>query len=190
MNVDWEERWNVERWRTYRFGRARDALAASELGAILLFDFNNIRYVTSTHIGEWARDKMTRYALQTRGGEPHIWDFGSAAKHHRLNCPWLRLENIHAGMIGLRARCPRRRPVRAQRRRSRISRPGCRLPGRHRGAPMVAALAPRRHRPRREVMLTPERSSTEIVLLSTLPDGGIGYQYRRAPGQVSVSKHA
>jgi len=102
MNVDWEERWNVERLRTYRFDRARGALAASELGAMLLFDFNNIRYVTSTHIGEWARDKMTRYALLTRGGEPHIWDFGSAAKHHRLNCPWLLQENIHAGMVGLR----------------------------------------------------------------------------------------
>ena len=69
---------------------------------MLLFDFNNIRYVTSTHIGEWARDKMTRYALLTRGGDPHIWDFGSAAKHHRLNCPWLRPENVHAGMVGLR----------------------------------------------------------------------------------------
>ena len=102
MNVDWEERWNVERLRTYRTTRARDALAASDLGAVLLFDFNNIRYVTSTHIGEWARDKMTRYALLTRGGDPHIWDFGSAAKHHRLNCPWLRQENIHAGMVGLR----------------------------------------------------------------------------------------
>jgi len=102
MNVDWEERWNVERLRTYRLARAREALADSDLGAVLLFDFNNIRYVTSTHIGEWARDKMTRYALLTRGGDPHIWDFGSAAKHHRINCPWLRPENIHAGMIGLR----------------------------------------------------------------------------------------
>ncbi len=102
MNVDWEERWNVERLRAYRAQRSRDALAASDVGALLLFDFNNIRYVTSTHIGEWARDKMTRYALLTRGGEPHVWDFGSAAKHHRLNCPWLRQENIHAGMVGLR----------------------------------------------------------------------------------------
>jgi Xaa-Pro aminopeptidase len=102
MNVDWEERWDVDRLRTYRVGRARQALAGSDLGAMLLFDFNNIRYVTSTHIGEWARDKMTRYALLSRGGDPHIWDFGSAAKHHRLNCPWLRTANIHAGMIGLR----------------------------------------------------------------------------------------
>ena len=45
---------------------------------------------------------MTRYALLTRGGEPYIWDFGSAAKHHRLNCPWLLPNNIRAGMIGLR----------------------------------------------------------------------------------------
>src|SRR6187431_1196644 len=102
QTVDWEERVNPERLRNYRFDRVRKALEASELGALLVFDFNNIRYVTSTHIGEWARDKMTRYALLTRGGDPHIWDFGSAAKHHRLNCPWLRTENIHAGMIGLR----------------------------------------------------------------------------------------
>jgi Xaa-Pro aminopeptidase len=102
MTVDWEERVNPERLRNYRFARAREALAASELGALLVFDFNNIRYVTSTHIGEWARDKMTRFALLTRGGEPHLWDFGSAAKHHRLNCPWLPPENVRGGMIGLR----------------------------------------------------------------------------------------
>ena len=102
MTVDWEDRVNPDRLRAYRLGRAKAALAASDLGALLVFDHNNIRYLTSTHIGEWARDKMTRYALQTRGGDPHIWDFGSAAKHHRLNCPWLLPNNIRAGMIGLR----------------------------------------------------------------------------------------
>jgi Xaa-Pro dipeptidase len=100
--VDWEERVNMDRLRTYRLARARAALDRSELGAMLVFDFNNIRYVTSTHIGEWARDKMTRYAMLTRGGEPHLWDFGSAAKHHRQSCPWLLPENIYGGMIGLR----------------------------------------------------------------------------------------
>ena len=71
-------------------------------GRSCCFDLNNIRYVSGTHIGEWARDKMTRYALLSRGGDPHVWDFGSAARHHRLNCPWLRTENVNAGMIGLR----------------------------------------------------------------------------------------
>src|SRR3954462_12979568 len=95
MNVDWEERWNVERLRSYRLARARGGLDASELGAVLLFDFNNVRYVTSTHIGEWARDKMTRYALLTRGGDPHIWDFGSAGEGPRPDWPWGRHADNH-----------------------------------------------------------------------------------------------
>lgn len=102
QSVDWEQRVDMDRLRRYRTGRAKGALAESELGAILAFDFVNIRYITSTHIGEWARDKMTRFTLLTRGGEPHLWDFGSAAKHHRLYCPWLPPENVRGGMIGLR----------------------------------------------------------------------------------------
>ncbi|MFD9074125.1 M24 family metallopeptidase [Streptomyces lasiicapitis] len=45
---------------------------------------------------------MTRYALLTRGGEPRLWDFGSAARHHRLHSPWLAPDHCHAGMLGLR----------------------------------------------------------------------------------------
>jgi len=102
QSVDWEQRVDMDRLRRYRLARTRGALDASGLGAILVFDFTNIRYVTSTHIGEWARDKMTRFALLTRGGDAHLWDFGSAAKHHRLHAPWLRPENVRGGMIGLR----------------------------------------------------------------------------------------
>ena len=45
---------------------------------------------------------MTRYCLLTRGGEPMLWDFGSAARHHRLFAPWLQPDNCRAGMLGLR----------------------------------------------------------------------------------------
>jgi len=102
MNVDFEERVDFARLRAYRLARAREALDASELGAVLLFDINNIRYVSATMIGEWARDKVARYALLTRGGEPIVWDFGSAARHHQLHSPWIRPENSRAGMLGLR----------------------------------------------------------------------------------------
>ncbi|HVC43166.1 MAG TPA: Xaa-Pro peptidase family protein [Candidatus Saccharimonadales bacterium] len=102
MNVDFEERVDFARLRAYRLSRARAALDASELGALLLFDINNIRYVTATMIGEWARDKVARYALLPRGGEPIVWDFGSAARHHQLHAPWIRPENSRAGMLGLR----------------------------------------------------------------------------------------
>ena len=64
-------------------------LDRSDLGALLTFDFHNIRYMTSTHIGTWAMDKLIRFSLLPRGGEPVIWDFGSAAKHHVLYNPWL-----------------------------------------------------------------------------------------------------
>jgi Xaa-Pro dipeptidase len=87
--VDWEERVDVDRLRRQRLARLKDALDRSELGALLSFDFHNIRYMTSTHIGTWAMDKLIRFALLPRGGEPVIWDFGSAARHHQLYNPWL-----------------------------------------------------------------------------------------------------
>ena len=81
--VDFEERVDFRRLHGYRLGRARQALAGSGLGAILVFDQYNIRYLSGTVIGEWARDKLTRWCLLTGPGEPWVWDFGSAARHHR-----------------------------------------------------------------------------------------------------------
>jgi Xaa-Pro aminopeptidase len=102
MGVDFEERVDYRRLHRYRLGRAQAALEASELGALILFDDNNIRYVTSTKIGEWARDKLSRWTLLIRGRDPILWDFGSAAVHHRLYSPWLKPENCKAGLVGLR----------------------------------------------------------------------------------------
>jgi Xaa-Pro aminopeptidase len=87
--VDWETRADVERLRTDRLARLKDALNRSEVGSLLTFDFHNIRYMTATHIGTWAMDKMIRFAVLPRGGEPVLWDFGSAARHHQLYAPWL-----------------------------------------------------------------------------------------------------
>jgi Xaa-Pro aminopeptidase len=102
MGVDFEERVDYRRLQKYRIGRVRQALDNSDLGALITFDVNNIRYITSTKIGEWERDKLSRWALLTRGGEPILWDFGSAAVHHKLFCPWLEPENMRAGLVGLR----------------------------------------------------------------------------------------
>jgi Xaa-Pro aminopeptidase len=87
--VDWEERVDLDRLRTQRLERLKASLDRSELGALLSFDFHNIRYMTSTHIGTWAIDKLIRFALLPRGAEPVVWDFGSAARHHQLYNPWL-----------------------------------------------------------------------------------------------------
>jgi Xaa-Pro aminopeptidase len=87
--VDWEERVDPARLREGRLARLNTALEESELGALLTFDFSNIRYMTATHIGTWAMDKLIRFALLPRGGLPVLWDFGSAARHHQLYNPWL-----------------------------------------------------------------------------------------------------
>jgi Xaa-Pro dipeptidase len=100
--VDFEERIDFRRLHDYRLARTRAALANSGLGALLSFDQHNIRYTTSTVIGEWARDKLTRYCLLTGNGDPYVWDFGSAAKHHRLHAPWLQHDHCRAGLLGLR----------------------------------------------------------------------------------------
>jgi Xaa-Pro dipeptidase len=100
--VDFEERVDFRRLHDYRLARTRAALAQSGLGALLSFDQHNIRYTTSTVIGEWARDKLTRYSLLTGNGEPYIWDFGSAARHHKLYAPWLKTDHCRAGLLGMR----------------------------------------------------------------------------------------
>ncbi len=106
MGVDFEGRVDFRRLHQYRLGRARQALAASGLGALLTFDVNNIRYLTSTKIGEWERDKLCRFALLAGDRLPILWDFGSAAVHHRLYCDWLPQENFRAGMLGMRGTVP------------------------------------------------------------------------------------
>jgi Xaa-Pro aminopeptidase len=101
MNVDWEQRVDMDRLRTQRLERAARSLEDSECGALLCFDMNNIRYITATHIGTWAQDKLNRFCLLPRGDDPIMWDFGSAARHHQLYNPWLG-ERSRAGISTLR----------------------------------------------------------------------------------------
>src|ERR1700684_345427 len=105
MGVDWEQRIDFDRLRKQRLAKAKAQLRKSEMGALLVFDMNNVRYLTSTTIGTWAQDKISRFALLPRGdggaAEPIMWDFGSAAKHHQLHCPWIG-DRSRAGISMLR----------------------------------------------------------------------------------------
>lgn len=107
MGVDWEARVDYERLRRERLARVKGLLKQSELGSLLCFDMNNIRYITATHIGTWAMDKLVRFCLLPQDDEPILWDFGSAARHHQLYCPWLG-ERSRAGISTLRGAYPER----------------------------------------------------------------------------------
>jgi Xaa-Pro aminopeptidase len=106
MNVDFEQRVDFPRLRAHRLERAKQAMEKAGLGALLVFDNNNIRYLTGVSIGEWTRDKLCRYALYTRTGDLVLWDFGSAAVHHRMYCPWLKPENCIASYTTMRGAAP------------------------------------------------------------------------------------
>ena len=87
--VDWEDRVDIPRLRQERLARVKALLRESDIGALLCFDMNNIRYITATHIGTWAMDKLARFCLLAQDDDPVMWDFGSAARHHEIYCPWL-----------------------------------------------------------------------------------------------------
>ena len=53
MGTDWETNVDFVRLRNERFQKAQAAIQARGLGAVLVFEMDNVRYVTSTHIGEW-----------------------------------------------------------------------------------------------------------------------------------------
>jgi Xaa-Pro aminopeptidase len=102
MAVDWEQRTDFDRLRTERLAKTKAGLKESELGALLCFDMANIRYITATHIGTWAMDKLIRFCLLPQDDDPIMWDFGSAARHHKLYNPWLGEDRSRAGISTLR----------------------------------------------------------------------------------------
>lgn len=94
MATDVEQRIDFVALRQYRLDRAKEQLEKHELGALLCFDQDNIRYVTGTYLAEWARGKGVRWCLLPRGGEPVLWEMSTAASVKRELCPWLAPENI------------------------------------------------------------------------------------------------
>jgi len=87
MGVDFEERVNFDRLRRERLEKAKAALEASSLGSLVCYDFDNIRYITGTSVGEWCRNKMNRYCILPKRGEPLLFDPATPAK--KIACPWI-----------------------------------------------------------------------------------------------------
>ncbi|MDX6553707.1 MAG: hypothetical protein QOH74_2195 [Gaiellales bacterium] len=106
QGVDWERRVDFDRLRNARFAKVREALERSHLGALILFDMNNVRYTTSTHIGNWAREKFFRCALVMRGQDPILWDIGSAARTHQQFADWFGKDSWQAGLSSWRGSIP------------------------------------------------------------------------------------
>src|ERR1700756_370028 len=103
MAKDWEKGIDYDRLPKARVKRAQEAIRHAGLGAVLAFNFDNIRYIPGTHIGEWARDKFMRYAICPVVGEPLLWDPAPPAK--RLSSPWI-ADNVAAPISTMQGGLP------------------------------------------------------------------------------------
>ena len=93
--VDWQERVNWDRLRTYRLENARARMKAHGLGAMLCMYDENVRYITSTITPGWCRLKPgLRYALLCGDGKPVLFEQGDIGVQINRHCPWLPEENI------------------------------------------------------------------------------------------------
>ncbi len=98
MATDVEQRIDFDALRRYRLARAREQMEQYDLGALLCFDNDNIRYITSTNLNEWTRGKYFRWCVLPRGGDPVLYEVGTATIVKRELCPWLKPENIRPSM--------------------------------------------------------------------------------------------
>nr|WP_302324954.1 aminopeptidase P family N-terminal domain-containing protein [Enterocloster bolteae] len=103
--VDFEDNINFDRMRKARLARAKKYLKESGLGALLCYDFDNIRYITGTHVGEWNRNKMNRHCLLIDGiDQPILFDPACPSKRQRVS--WLPSENIMPAVGSMRGSIP------------------------------------------------------------------------------------
>ncbi len=103
--VDFEDNINYPRLRSERLQKAKESIKEHGLGAILCYDFDNIRYITGTHIGEWNRNKMNRHCILADGVEhPVLFDPAAPSKRQRVS--WLPPENIVPAVGSMRGAIP------------------------------------------------------------------------------------
>jgi Xaa-Pro aminopeptidase len=88
---DWQERINFDRLRADRLQKAKDEMEKQDLGALILFVGENIRYVTGVYQGNWKNNIFIRYCVLPRGGDPFLFEtVGSDMQCAKIDAPWLK----------------------------------------------------------------------------------------------------
>jgi Xaa-Pro aminopeptidase len=87
MNVDWEERIDMQRMREERKERALTRMHEVGLGSMLLINDPNVRYVTG--LAMTGGSGADHYTLLTEDGDIVHWDTADHASNQKFNCPWI-----------------------------------------------------------------------------------------------------
>ncbi len=93
--TDWQARVDFDRMRKDRLARARMKMEEHDLGAVVCFVGENVRYITSVFQGNWKNNIFIRYCVLPRGGEPVLFETaGSDLECAKIDAPWLKDGNI------------------------------------------------------------------------------------------------
>jgi Xaa-Pro aminopeptidase len=89
--ADWESRVDFDRMRKERLARAKEAMEDHDLGAMILYQGANVRYVTAVYQGMWKYNIFVRYAILCRDSEPVLFEtVGADMESAKLDCPWMK----------------------------------------------------------------------------------------------------
>ena len=88
--TDWQARVDFDRLRRDRLARARIMMAKHDLGALVCFVGENVRYITSVFQGNWKNNIFIRYCVLPRDGDPVLFETaGSDLECAKIDAPWL-----------------------------------------------------------------------------------------------------
>ena len=103
MGVDSEIRCDFDKLRKDRLTKANNQLKKEGLGSVLVFEQDNIRYITGTKLGEGFFGLRSRYALLCADKDPILFEMGSAIPYKRMLSPFMKdirpLKNDMKGII-------------------------------------------------------------------------------------------
>ena len=89
-STDWQARVDFDRMRADRLARAREMMEREDLGALVCFVGENVRYITGVFQGNWKNNIFIRYCVLPRGGDPVLFETaGSDLECAKIDAPWL-----------------------------------------------------------------------------------------------------
>lgn len=89
---DWQQGVNVERMRKERLSKTQRALKKHNLPACLVVNNAGVRYVTGARGSSFM--PQLRYAMAFQEHEPVLFEYGPTLVHAKVNCPWIKEENL------------------------------------------------------------------------------------------------
>ena len=89
--TDWQGRINFDRLRKDRLARAKQHMKKHDLGGLILFVGENIRYVTGVWQGIWKNNIFIRYVVLPQDADPVLFETaGSDLECAKIDAPWLK----------------------------------------------------------------------------------------------------